>query len=486
MKNALKLSGVLAINMFHTIRKLAKPSLFWKIFLWFWLATLLTLTTIIFLYSMTSKDTRLVPIAAQESELLRQTAITIQLQHVIDEYQSGLPIQPSGSSKQLDNTFIINNKGYEISGKNVPDVIYQLSAYYKQRNRPATVTINNYSYSGPEIVFSRGQYYLLFIKQKSQQHFSTLAAQFYHSISIWQLLAALGISFLVCFALTWYLTRPIHQLQKATKAIAKGDLQARAKDFIGKRSDEFHDLAEDFDLMADRINRIIMSQKRLLSDVSHELRSPLTRMQIAASLAQKSGQSGQDASVCANHIDRIEVEVQRLDDLIGELLQVAALERGQQHGQADTFVVNDLLDVIISDAQFEASANDKEVVLLDSPTINFKGYYNLLARAVENVIRNAIRHTPDGTQISVQIKDAGRHFVILITDQGQGVEEDHLAKIFEPFYRPTEARERSSGGTGLGLTIAKRGIEVNGGTISAQNAPQGGLQVTITLRKDTA
>lgn len=463
--------------MFRSIRKLTQPNLFWKIFLWFWLATLITLATIIFLYSMTSKDTRLVPIVAEESELLRQTAITVQLRHVIEEYQNGLLLQPSGVKKELDNTFIINNQGYEISGKDVPEVIYQLSAYYKQRNRAATVTINNYSFSGPEIVFSRGQYYLLFIKQKSQQHFSTLITQFYHSISIWQLLAALGISFLVCFALAWYLTRPIQQLQRATKAIAKGDLQARAKDFIGKRSDEFHDLAEDFDLMADRINRIIMSQKRLLSDVSHELRSPLTRMQIAASLAQK-----HTTSECANHINRIEVEVERLDELIGELLQVAALERGHQHNNPDTFVVNDLLDVIISDAQFEATANNKEVVLSeDNPTINFTGFYNLLARAVENIIRNAIRHTPDNTKITVQIKNAGRQFLIIITDQGQGIEEAHLEKIFEPFYRPTEARERSSGGTGLGLTIAKRGVEVNGGRIAAENAPNGGLQVTITL-----
>lgn len=140
---------------------------------------------------------------------------------MIEEYQNGLPIQPNGTGKELDNTFIINNQGYEISGKVVPEVIYQLSAFYKQRNRAATVTINNYSYSGPEIVFSRGQYYLLFIKQKSQQHFSTLVSEFFHSVSIWQILAALGISFLVCFALAWYLTRPIHQLQKATKAIAK-------------------------------------------------------------------------------------------------------------------------------------------------------------------------------------------------------------------------------------------------------------------------
>lgn len=470
--------------MFHTIRKLAKPNLFWKIFLWFWLATLLTLISVIFLYSMTSKDTRLVPITAKESEQLRQTAITIQLRHVIEEYQNGLPIQPNGTGKELDNTFIINNQGYEISGKVVPEVIYQLSAFYKQRNRAATVTINNYSYSGPEIVFSRGQYYLLFIKQKSQQHFSTLVSEFFYSISIWQILAALGISFLVCFALAWYLTRPIHQLQKATKAIAKGDLQARAKDFIGKRADEFHDLAEDFDLMADRINRIIMSQKRLLSDVSHELRSPLTRMQIAASLAQKNSQAGSDPSNCSHHIERIEVEVERLDELIGELLQVAALERGQQHQQVDTFVVNDLLDVIISDAQFEAAANAKEVIFVDSPMIQFKGYYNLLARSVENVIRNAIRHTPEDTKVTVAIKDAGPHFSIIIEDEGQGIDESHLDKIFEPFYRPTEARERSSGGTGLGLTIAKRGVEVNGGTIKATNGSNGGLLVTITLKKN--
>ncbi|NVK22150.1 MAG: HAMP domain-containing protein [Kangiellaceae bacterium] len=464
--------------MLPSIRKLARPNLFWKIFLWFWLATLITLSSVVFLYSLTGQESKLVPISSEEGKLLRKTAITLQLRNIIEEVQNGPLLRSPRARRSLENTFIIDKHGSEITDKEVPEFIYSLKSFYKKKGKPATIIRDNYAYTGPEIVFSRGEHYLLFIKQKSQQHFSTVFSHLYHSISIWHFLAALGISFLVCFGLAWYLTRPIHQLQKATRAFAGGDLNARAKDFIDKRHDEFTDLAEDFDQMADQIYRIIQSQKRLLSDVSHELRSPLTRMQIAAGLAQKHANESTQ-----HHLDRIELEVTRLDEMIGELLQVAALERGHIYEERSRFVINEMLEVLVKDAQFEAQANSKSVHFEQFGDLEFYGYYGLLASSVENILRNAIRHTPTETHVDICLRNTEQFIEIEICDQGQGVSEAHIQKIFEPFYRPTEARERTSGGTGLGLAIAKRGVEANGGLVKARNQTGSGLCVTICLPK---
>jgi len=467
--------------MLPWIRNLVRPSLFWKIFLWFWLATLITLTSIIFLYSLAGQDNKLVPASDQEAKQLRQAAITIQLRKVIDEYQTDSLLKLNRVSEELDNTYIIDKNGEDIAGKEVPDVLYHLSSFYRNRNTPAMVIVDNIAYIGPEVVFNRGHYYLLFLKQKSPHQFGTVVSYLYHSVSIWHLLIALGISSLVCIALTWYLTRPIHQLQRTTQAFARGDLQARALRYLGNRQDEFADLAEDFDLMAERIERVIQSQKRLLSDVSHELRSPLTRMQIAASLAQKTANPESKG-----HIDRIELEVERLDEMIGELLQMAALERGHVNEDRANFMLNDLLDVIVEDAKFEAEAHNKTVDYQSDTEITFSGYYSLLARAIENVLRNAIRHTPDDTCVTISTAESELGIELKICDSGHGVSEEHLEKIFDAFYRPTDARERTSGGAGLGLAIAKRGIEANGGTITAFNQAGSGLCVVMHLPQSRA
>ncbi len=464
--------------MLPWIRNLVRPSLFWKIFLWFWLATLITLTSVIFLYSLSGHDNKLVPASDEEAKQLRQAAINIQLRKIIDEYQTGRLLTLNKVPEDLNNTYIIDKNGEDLTGKEVPDVLYHLSSFYRNRNTPAMVIVDNEAFIGPEVVFNRGNYYLLFLREKSPHQFTTVVSYLYHSISTWHLLLALGISALVCIALTWYLTRPIHQLQKTTQAFARGDLSARAQRYLGKRQDEFADLAEDFDLMAERIERIIHSQKRLLSDVSHELRSPLTRMQIAASLAQKSANSDS-----RTHIDRIELEVERLDEMIGELLQMAALERGHVNEDRANFMLNDLLDVIVEDAKFEAEAHNKTVDYHTDGDIAFNGYYSLLSRAIENVLRNAIRHTPDDTCVTVSTSESQLNVEIKICDSGHGVNEEHLKKIFDAFYRPTDARERTSGGAGLGLAIAKRGVEANGGTITAYNQKDSGLCVVIQLPK---
>ncbi len=471
---------MLAINMSLSIRKFVRPNLFWKIFLWFWLATLSVLASTVFLYSLSEQESRLIPIERSERIELRKTAIFVQQKKLIDKYDELKILQPKKIEKILSKTFILDKYGKDLFDRDVPEAIYKLRAFNKRRQQLAKVINNNEAYFGPEVVFNRGKHYQLYLSKKTQQHFYSVISHIYHSTSIWTILAAFGISGLVCFGLAWYLTRPIHQLQKATQAFAAGDLQARATNYMGNRHDEFIDLAKDFDQMANKIDKMIHSQKRLLSDVSHELRSPLTRMQIASGLALNKATDDN-----RNHLERIETEIERLDEMIGELLQVAALERGNFYEEKSQFILNDLISVLVNDAKFEASAHNKSVTFKAEKEFEFTGYYGLIARSVENILRNAIRHTKSQTTVDLKLYQYDDQIKIQILDQGSGVKEEHINKIFEPFYRPTEARERTSGGTGLGLAIAKRGVEANGGNIYAENGVNcglaDGLKVTITL-----
>lgn len=472
----------LVINIPLSLRKALGPNLFWKIFLWFWLATITVLLALVFLYSFTHKETRLVSLSQPERLELRKTAILIQKQRLLDKYQDATFLRPKTLEKTLENTLIINKYGQEIFDRNIPDSVYSLRAFNQRTMQLASAIDNNVVHYGPEIIFNRGIHYQLFLVKKSKNHFSSVISSLYLSASIWHVLIALGISAVVCFGLSWYIIRPIQQLRKATHEFADGNLKVPATDYIGNRQDEFSDLASDFDKMAEKIDSMLHSQKRLLSDVSHELRSPLTRMQIASGLALKQANAETEP-----YLNRIELEIERLNEMIGELLQVSSLESGSVYEQKTEFCINDLLSAMVIDANFEAEADGKKVSLYAPEDIEFFGYHGLFARAVENIIRNAIRHTDNNTEVQVKLYYNMGEIIIDIIDQGPGINQEHLKKIFEPFYRPTEARERTSGGAGLGLAIAKQSIEANGGIISATNANQSGyekgLLVSIRLPK---
>ncbi len=281
----------------------------------------------------------------------------------------------------------------------------------------------------------------------------------------------------VCFWLSRYLTTPLIRLRKASRELAGGDLSARVGPVLEKRADEFADLARDFDLMAERIETLVQSQRRLLQDISHELRSPLARLNVSLELARK--QSGPDAG---SSLDRIEREAERMDQLIGQLLSLTRLE-----GDADLIVrepvdLAALLSEVCADADFEASNRHRRVRVSHSDPCVVTGSSELLRSAVENVIRNAVRYTPEKTEVEVkQLLQENSRVAILVRDQGPGVPEEALPQLFRPFYRVGDARDRESGGIGLGLSIAERMVRLHGGTIAASNQPTGGLLIEISL-----
>lgn len=287
------------------------------------------------------------------------------------------------------------------------------------------------------------------------------------------------ISGLVCFLLAGYLTRPIRRLSSATQQFAAGNLSLRVASTMGKRRDEVADLAHDFDHMAERLQALIGSQKQLLSDVSHELRSPLARLQVALGLARQREQHQSNAE-----LDRIEREAERLNELIGQLLSLTRLESGKQLTHSEPVDIATLLEEVAENADFEAHAANRQVRIIDSASATIEANEALLRSALENVVRNAVRYTNENTSVDITLQhdpEQAGWLVIHVRDHGSGVPDDMLTRLFEPFVRVGDARDRESGGYGLGLAIAERAIHLHGGVISASNEPSSGLNVHIHL-----
>jgi two-component system sensor histidine kinase CpxA len=293
------------------------------------------------------------------------------------------------------------------------------------------------------------------------------------------------VSGLICYWLTRYLTRPILRLREAARRISSGDLSTRVEPRLARRHDEFGELVRDFNTMADRIESLVAAQRQLLSDISHELRSPLARMNLALELARQ--RSGPESAAV---LDRMEREADRLNDLIGNLLTIARLDSKAPAPEASVVDLSELMHEIAADAQFEARSRNCDVKITASDPCQVRGNADLLRSAVENVVRNAVRYTGEGTSVEIGLTctgdddPSGRRAKLRVRDHGPGVPESELLNVFRPFYRVESARERKSGsvgGVGLGLAITKRALDLYAGKVTARNAPGGGLEVEISL-----
>jgi two-component system OmpR family sensor kinase len=278
--------------------------------------------------------------------------------------------------------------------------------------------------------------------------------------------------------LAWYVARPIGHLREAFRALSQGRLDTRVAARIGGRRDEVADLGRDFDSMAEQLQALIAAQQALLHDVSHELRSPLARLQAAIGLARQSPQK-LDAS-----LERIESEAVRLDELVGHLLTLSRLGArvsGESLGRSEHADLADLVGPIAEDARFEARASGRDVAFASEAEVLADVRVELLHRAVENVVRNAVRHTAPATTVDVNVRrsPAGDEAVVSVADRGPGVAEAELESIFEPFYRGRQGQP--GGGFGLGLAIARRAVEAHGGRVRARNRAGGGLAIDMTL-----
>jgi two-component system OmpR family sensor kinase len=295
------------------------------------------------------------------------------------------------------------------------------------------------------------------------------------------LLLALVVSAIVSYALARAITRPVHRFREATVSIADGHLDTRVATSMTERRDEIGLLAQDFNSMADKLQRAAEQQVELSRNISHELRSPLARLRVALELARR--ETGD-----LSEFVRIETEAERLDNLIGQILSYSRLEtRGQD--QPELINLAELVQEVVEDVRFECRSVDVHGVTVElnqdeEPLVS--GFPMALRSALENILRNCVHHSPKDSSVSVRLSVSGTNAYIIIEDQGPGVPEDELARIFEPFFRTRDAREKpGSNGTGLGLAIAKRAIEKHSGTIVASKADGGGLRIEITLAVNT-
>ena len=281
---------------------------------------------------------------------------------------------------------------------------------------------------------------------------------------------------ITCFLLAHYLSKPIWQLRLATQRLASGDLDARAGEKLGTRSDEIADLVRDFDSMADRIRDLLENQKRLLSDISHELRSPLARLRVALALARRR----EDESQRLSH-ERIETEVERLDGMIGRILMLSRLESGEVELRTAEVDLNGLVEDIIEDARFEGERTGHSIEFTADKHFQVKANEELLRSAIENVVRNGLYYTSGKEPMHVSLSSSENGAVLQVRDNGPGVPPETLAHLFRAFYRVDNSRVSRTGGTGLGLAIAERAIKAHGGTITARNATPHGLIVEIKI-----
>ena len=289
-----------------------------------------------------------------------------------------------------------------------------------------------------------------------------------------------GIAFLVsgfvCYLLTRYITAPVVQLRQASRQLAAGALGSRAAAGMERRGDELGGLVRDFNSMADRIEHLIASQRQLLYDVSHEVRSPLARLGVALDLARE--RKGEDPA-----FEHMQQDIERLDQAMERLLTIARLDTSAAPVPMSPLDLNGLVAQVVKDARFEMQGRGRSIEFAADQECQVVGNAKLLHTAIENVIRNAIRHSSSDVEVWLQpTEEAGMPRVLLqIRDHGHGVPQEELQNIFRPFYRVADARDTGSGGTGLGLAIAERVIRLHAGRIWAENAAGNGLCVSIVL-----
>ena len=449
-------------------------SLYLKIFIWFWVAMIIINVATFAIFALT----RPTPIRRSWRDL---TQVGPNAQRAAEIYeQSGAAaltsaLQQTEKSSGVSATFF-DESGKELSGRSAPPGAGELI------ERAVESREIEFNFAGRDtlvarpVVSARGQRYMYVAHIPRTPFQQTLQPQ------LLRLLVILVIGGIFCFWLARYLTTPLLKLRTTTNELAEGNLGARVAAKLTKRRDEVGQLGRDFNGMAERLESMVKAQQRLLGDISHELRSPLARLGVALGLARQ--RSGSEAN---GALDRIERESDNLNEMISQLLELTRLESGTDVRKRTAIDLASLVRDVAEDADYEARGVNRSVQVVWTERCTISGIEDLLRSAVENVVRNAVRFTPEGTAVEVALQrqnGGGASFaVISVRDRGNGVPEDALEKIFRPFYRAEDARDRQSGGgTGLGLAITERAVRMHGGSVKAENAKDGGLSVELRLK----
>ena len=444
------------------------PSLFWKIFLWFWTAMLI-LTAAVAWSTYQLRDIDGENVMGHAYRLFQSNsnnAATVLEQQGLEGLRQWLNNSSHRKSMQL---YVIAIDGQQRLGAAFP-------SHLRRFIGPA---MNGRAGRKPHWIITQ------MIKPPADiplQLVTTFKRP--HPLQLLftpvRILIALFVSGLVCFWLARHITLPITRLRLATQKLSTGDLEVRVGKEFEDRNDEVGKLAKDFDRMAEQLQTLLTSQQQLLRDVSHELRSPLARLQVALELARQRGNGQVD-----NELNRIESEAERLNELIGQVLSLARMDAGNRVLDRRDTNIQQLLAEIVADAQFEAQSRQRRIIITSADDCTLAVDEPLLHSAIENIVRNAIKYTTTNTPVELTLVSNIDNITVTIRDHGPGVAAEQIDDLFKPFVRLSEARDRSSGGYGLGLAIAERAIRLHNGTIKARNCPDGGLSISIELPTET-
>jgi len=429
-------------------------SLFAKILLWFWFTLAITVVGSAFISALSVNEN------ASDERAPVARLVTFQLEEARSAYEIG---GRPGLQAFLDTLHQVYDARGILTDENGHDLLTNedRSDLVRGARHPSFYQLFRTGNATVARAADDGRYWFFYIVPRGR-------------VGSWFLLPehafVMAAGVLLCYWLALYLTSPVRKLEKAVERFGRGDLSARVG---SNRRDELGQLARTFDRMAERIETLLTAERRLLLDISHELRSPLARLGVAVELAR----SGDDPNSALNRIQR---ESDRLNALVGQLLQVTRAEGDPSSLHRAPLRLDELVQQMVDDSSIEAAAHGCELRYEKREPVMVAGDPELLRRAVENVIRNAIRYAPRETAVEISLARNNGMAVVGVRDQGSGVPEEALPRLFDAFYRVEGDRDRASGGIGLGLSIARRAIELHRGSIRARNA-QPGLEVEMEL-----
>ena len=440
---------------------------FWRIFLSTWAIAVTSLGLSIYFASWLPKSGPAFPPAEQLTELVARDLRA--------SFAAGA-VDPSDVAKRyaIDlnpflEVFVLDSELQDVLARPVPADVYravvgeQVTSWMPDDWSEATVIsdgLNGYTVAAYEGVFVLGR------------------AMSDPRARVTLFVLALCISALVSLFLARFIVKPVTRLREAGRLVASGDLSVRVAPTLGKREDALAALARDFDFMTERVADSIAARQQLMRDMSHELRSPLARLQALVSIA---GQREDTAD--HEFLGRVESELDRLDTLIAEILAFSRLQLQEHAARTRTDIV-DLILTIVDDASIEAEAGGKKIRYEAPERLLLNVDHWLVHSAIENIVRNALKYTPAGTEVAIEISKSQRVVQVAVTDNGPGVPESALDAMFLPFYRVEDGRPTNTGNGGIGLAIAARAAALHGGSVVAENQKSGGLRVVFSLPCD--
>jgi two-component system, OmpR family, sensor histidine kinase CpxA len=432
-------------------------TIFLRSFLTFWIATVAIISISLGLVLLTHRLNRVPPVTVPLPDL--QAC----LQRTIQARSAGRLAQAAG---QCGLVYILDPSRTELLASAGSPAARSLAAEVTPSNPIALLAFRN------EVIM------LAFDAPINNAHFVAVAILPGTAIGPppllwWQFIVAAVVSAVTCLLLTRYFVDPIRKLQRSTESFGRGNLASRPDASLLERKDELGDLSRTIGQMSSRIGTLLSSQRNFLIQVSHELGSPLSRMNVALALARRKA-----SPALLPELNRIQGDSSELNSMVQQLLRLARLESGLEQEEEEVYSLHELLQQVCLDNQFTAEQTSKQVYLLSSPQINMRGYRELLKRALDNILRNAIRFTPEGGRVEVDVLSRSNDLIVIqVKDSGIGVQDDKLDAIFEPFVRASSDRS----GAGLGLAIARQAVHANRGTIRALNRVEGGLLIEVSL-----